>query len=369
MKTAAEIKSLDELHVPERALFYVKREMEQDGLDVGQEILLARQTPYGKSAWRDDFRQALDEAGLIRHDFDEMSFRVGKLYLAIDPERYRGKVIGGLDDFESNEQYETYQNLSPSKIATVRNAVRDAMDPRRGETLLMRFGLTGGKPKTYQEIADEFGLTKERVRQFELDAGRHLRRASGAWLPELYMFKRETLDTQIAEITEQLGALQNAYQSILEKYTELQRGAKALTELRDAAFVREFRSPAKSAEIEEDDKDDTPMARRIESLELSVRCYNCLVRWGRMTTVGDILSYPPERLLRLRNFGRVSANELVAKMHEIGFSDFEIPGLDRLNEQAAKYDALVKELTSGEPVDGAKVDELSEIDKVANSSD
>ena len=60
---------------------------------------------------------------------------------------------------------------------------------------------------------------------------------------------------------------------------------------------------------------DTP----IETLELSVRAYNCLKRSG-LTTVGAVLEKSEEELLALRNFGEKSYEELRDRLVEHGSS-------------------------------------------------
>ena len=40
--------------------------------------------------------------------------------------------------------------------------------------LLLRYGLDGAEPKTLEEIGRKLGLTRERVRQIELDSLRRL---------------------------------------------------------------------------------------------------------------------------------------------------------------------------------------------------
>ena len=47
----------------------------------------------------------------------------------------------------------------------------------------------------------------------------------------------------------------------------------------------------------------------IEELQLSVRSYNCLKK-AQINNVGDLLKYSPKELLKLRNFGRKSADEV-----------------------------------------------------------
>ena len=62
------------------------------------------------------------------------------------------------------------------------------------------------------------------------------------------------------------------------------------------------------------DGHDTP----IETLELSVRAYNCLKRSG-LVTIGSILERSEEELLALRNFGEKSYEELRDKLVANGF--------------------------------------------------
>ena len=62
------------------------------------------------------------------------------------------------------------------------------------------------------------------------------------------------------------------------------------------------------------DGHDTP----IETLELSVRAYNCLKRSG-LVTIGAILERSEEELLALRNFGEKSYEELRDKLVAHGF--------------------------------------------------
>ena len=57
----------------------------------------------------------------------------------------------------------------------------------------------------------------------------------------------------------------------------------------------------------------------IEEIGLSVRSTNCL-RAARMKTVGDLLTYSPERLLRLPAFGRTSLEDVEAALRDLGLT-------------------------------------------------
>jgi DNA-directed RNA polymerase subunit alpha len=57
------------------------------------------------------------------------------------------------------------------------------------------------------------------------------------------------------------------------------------------------------------------MTRSIESLELSVRAYNCLAR-AQLCTVKDIVEYD-KPLINIRNLGKASLEEIVKKIESL----------------------------------------------------
>lgn len=52
---------------------------------------------------------------------------------------------------------------------------------------------------------------------------------------------------------------------------------------------------------------------------MSVRSFNCLKRAG-INTVGDLISKSPEEMMRVRNLGKKSLEEVIAKLEEYGLS-------------------------------------------------
>ncbi|HIX72772.1 MAG TPA: DNA-directed RNA polymerase subunit alpha [Candidatus Anaerobutyricum stercoripullorum] len=77
---------------------------------------------------------------------------------------------------------------------------------------------------------------------------------------------------------------------------------------------------AKSVEVmsvQEDNEKEKVMEMNIDELELSVRSYNCLKRAG-INTVEELCSKTPEDMMKVRNLGRKSLEEVLAKLKELG---------------------------------------------------
>ncbi len=77
---------------------------------------------------------------------------------------------------------------------------------------------------------------------------------------------------------------------------------------------------AKSAEImveTENDEKEKVLEMNIDELELSVRSYNCLKRAG-INTVEELCNRTSEDMMKVRNLGRKSLEEVLAKLKELG---------------------------------------------------
>ena len=77
---------------------------------------------------------------------------------------------------------------------------------------------------------------------------------------------------------------------------------------------------AKTAEImveKEDDEKEKVLEMSIDELELSVRSYNCLKRAG-INTVEELTNKTSEDMMKVRNLGRKSLEEVLAKLKELG---------------------------------------------------
>lgn len=79
---------------------------------------------------------------------------------------------------------------------------------------------------------------------------------------------------------------------------------------------------AKTAEVmveKEDNQKEKVLEMNIDELELSVRSYNCLKRAG-INTVEELTNRTSEDMMKVRNLGRKSLEEVLAKLKELGLS-------------------------------------------------
>jgi RNA polymerase primary sigma factor len=91
-----------------------------------------------------------------------------------------------IDDGESNELSEiiadeqthtSYDSLCDRDLRAHLKAALHVLDDREKKIVLQRFGLDGGQPKTFDQIGELIGLTRERVYQLQQSAVSKLRRA------------------------------------------------------------------------------------------------------------------------------------------------------------------------------------------------
>ena len=70
---------------------------------------------------------------------------------------------------------------------------------------------------------------------------------------------------------------------------------------------------------EEENSKDKVLEMNIDELELSVRSYNCLKRAG-INTVEELCNRTSEDMMKVRNLGRKSLEEVLSKLKELGLS-------------------------------------------------
>ena len=104
----------------------------------------------------------------------------------------------------------------------------------------------------------------------------------------------------------------------LEPDEAVSLAAKVLSE--HLSLFVDLSENAKTAEVmieKEDNAKEKVLEMNIDELELSVRSYNCLKRAG-INTVEELTNRTPEDMMKVRNLGRKSLEEVLAKLKELG---------------------------------------------------
>ena len=92
-------------------------------------------------------------------------------------------AIGDDDSTEFGEMIGDEDAETPFELLRDKNLLREmdglleVLDQREKRIISQRFGLSGGKPKTLEDIGKNFGVTRERIRQLQNVALAKLRRA------------------------------------------------------------------------------------------------------------------------------------------------------------------------------------------------
>jgi hypothetical protein len=146
---------------------------------------------------------------------------------------------------------------------------------------------------TLEQCGKEYGITRERIRQIEAKAIRKLRHPSRS-----NMLKSVPLTELQAKHTE--------YCNLKDEYEWLKKAFESLT-------ARKAEPGVIMPMVEYATLLETPL----EAMGLSGRSYNCLRRAGK-DTLGDIVEMYEHELAKVRNLGRKSYEEVIAKLKEYG---------------------------------------------------
>jgi len=106
----------------------------------------------------------------------------------------------------------------------------------------------------------------------------------------------------------------------IDATSALSLAAKIMSE--HLSLFIELSDEAMTAEVlfeKEETKKEKVLEMTIEELDLSVRSFNCLKRAG-INTVEDIIQRTEEDMMKVRNLGRKSLEEVIGKLESLGLS-------------------------------------------------
>ena len=106
----------------------------------------------------------------------------------------------------------------------------------------------------------------------------------------------------------------------MEPFEALSYAAKVMTEHLNLFVDLSDSGKNTQEKIEkEEDKKVKVLEMPIEELELSVRSFNCLKRSG-ISTVGDLTNKTENDMMKVKNLGKKSLEEVIAKLHDLGLN-------------------------------------------------
>lgn len=125
----------------------------------------------GKDPGVEDIAEAMDvSSGKIRQMFKNAQYPLSlDAPISIDSDNYLGDYLADEDAPDLDEV------TAISLLRQYIDQVLEMLPPREAQILKLRYGLLNGETHTLQEVGEKFGISRERVRQIENQALRHLR--------------------------------------------------------------------------------------------------------------------------------------------------------------------------------------------------
>lgn len=241
-------------------------------------------------------------------------------------------VLECMNDYKKEIEYTT----------RVYNALGTLKDERMIRIILMRVI----NHLTYEEMAKVFGVTRERIRQIEAKGYRILRHPSRAKriLHGILYYEKKAYEDLQATIAKQ----EEFYKAQIAELTgddpsEVPNDQREL----DQQYV------------------DSRLQLSIQDLDLSVRSYNCLAR-ADIKTVEDIVCMTEQDLMRVRNLGRKSFEEVVNRITDLGLHLADGYTETRITQLKEKYNQP-KNIEDVDDVIAVAIFKLREKERIAQA--
>jgi len=134
----------------------------------------ARKVVHGNRSEESELREI---AGLLNMSQDHVRdiVNISRDMVSLDSPISVDRDASSLGDFLEDDQYEQPEDfVIEANLRSDIDEVLSSLSGKEAEVIRYRFGLNGYKAMSLKEIGDQFGLTKERIRQIEKKAIRRL---------------------------------------------------------------------------------------------------------------------------------------------------------------------------------------------------
>lgn len=128
-------------------------------------------------------------------------------------------------------------------------------------------------------------------------------------------------NTRVGQITDYDKLMLDVWTNgVITAQESVSLAAKVLTEHLNLFVDLSDKGLSTEIMVEKDDKGkEKVLEMTIEELDLSVRSFNCLKRAG-INTVEDLINKSEDDMMKVRNLGRKSLEEVVYKLNSLGFN-------------------------------------------------
>lgn len=241
-------------------------------------------------------------------------------------------------DFSLIELSEMYNKVCPSFKMLTENAdlVLETLTPKEKAYLLYKYH----DDMTLTDIAKQESFSRERVRQVIAKAERKLRHPQRAKMLNVFMFSEPVQITtkKLYDFSEPIfypeviNALINAeiytpkqlFETPLEQIKAVMNDKDYNLLLANLETIKYREEKYKEMLLENSENGSSSngdVKFTIEDLNLSIRSFNFLKRAG-IIYIKDLTYKTEEDLMRIKNLGRKGFEEIIEKMHELGYSNF-----------------------------------------------
>ena len=185
------------------------------------------------------------------------------------------------------------------------------------EIIRYRYGLDDGKTKSLEYVGEKFGLSRERIRQIEINAFKKFRRN----------FKSQTYMNDLNDLISEINPSETKKQELLEADGILrltpndEKQKEAFKVIRN--FIDEDVKEFESIKEESDPFIDMTIQEMFGAIKMTgmrTKLYRCLSIYSGAYTVKDLLEYDKTKLLKIRGLGENLLNELLAIFAKHGYT-------------------------------------------------